>query len=160
MVWTAQSVERARRLVNLPTLGTAFVGTVMTAFADVVPQSDTHTMAFEGDWTGSAWAALAASPDRKISYVLCVSGFYPIATLRACATLDPGDGLNEHWPEPPIGSAPYLDQLMSRFGPLCSEVGYLFAHPMSAAIQQTIRFGWIGSCQAWDYLFYLGVPTG
>jgi hypothetical protein len=87
---TAQSVEKARRLVNLPTLGTDFVERVMAAFAEIVPQCDTHTMAFEGDWTGSAWAVLAACADGKTSYVLCVSGFYPIATVRACANLDPG----------------------------------------------------------------------
>lgn len=159
-VWTKESVQTARSLVTMPMPGVDFVVRIAKGYDDVSPRCETHTIAHDEDWTGNAWAAVGHPENSPVSYVLCVSGFYPIATMRPCSGQDPGDGLDRHWPAAPPDSASQLDAFAKRLAPLCEDAGFHFADYRSPAIQQRLRFGWVGTAKAWDYLFYFGVPTG
>ena len=83
-----------------------------------------------------------------------------VATVRPCRGLDPGDGLQAHWPDPDARDAADLDACVARVAPVCAAAGFTLEDYQSDVFQQRVPFGWIGSAPAWDYLFYFGVPTG
>ena len=91
---------------------------------------------------------------------------YPVATLRASAAPGPSEGLDEEWRldlesrEAVVRVRSDLASLTSPLRDLLESRGYAFAPPDAEAFQQRVRIGLFKRRKAWDYLFYLGVPTG
>jgi hypothetical protein len=142
----------------MPLLDAAFFDQVRNAFMRAAPSSTIMTFGVDGDWTGHAWA-ISCAAQKTTSYALVGSEVYPVAVLRPSGHLDVGDGLDENWPVPSGLDGRLMKVLANHFEPICTARGYALLDLESPAIQQRLRFGWFGRAKAWDYLFYLGVPT-
>jgi hypothetical protein len=116
------------------------------------------TFGLEADWTGQAWAVCWRESEAAY-YSVMGSRLLPLVALRPASQLDIGDGLDEHWPMPARIAETRLDTLQKLLGPACQRHGRHLVRFDASAIQQKIRYGWFGQRKAWDYLFYVGVPT-
>jgi hypothetical protein len=163
LVWTEERVARARALVAVPELPSEFFADARAIMRERVGPGEIFC---DEETTGHALAIGARVPSLGVTDYLLVCNFYPIATLRACTAPGPGEGLDEEWRldlhgrEAESRVSAGLAALAGPLHGLLASHGYLFAPPESEAFQQRIRAGLFGRRKAWDYLFYLGAPTG
>src|SRR5262245_59707524 len=165
-VWTSESLDRARALAAAPELPNDFFYKTQEILRERLGAAE---LFYENQTTGHAIAVGARPLSSSVTFHLLVCSFYPVATVRACTAPGPGEGLDDEWhlQLSDLDAARSVDAAVAALanpeGPLHCLVrshGYIFAPPDAQAFQQWIRSGLFVRRKAWDYLFYLGVPTG